>query len=297
MLSTIHKDIDASTLSTETKRGLKSVAKRITESAEFPKDIVKAIEDVSEKASTRLTLYNRCLSLYRLSPTFAKHVGKYQHTELLLNQDELHEEQREARSSAAGSSRDNDISWETIASKKYDDAFEKIGGRSLLMYRLLVNPGIGFMMRLDGNDLRIARKPSDVDNDKDNWYVMGTKSKPPRIILNSYKTHGKFGQIDQEVSRELDKYIPIDQKYVFEGFPGEPMAANTFGRIIEKGFKAVDPDKKITINVLRRAYSTHLENDKSLSERDKRRKAHLTGHRMSTHKQYVHSKGGSSDSE
>lgn len=127
-----------------------------------------------------------------------------------------------------------------------------------------------FTPRLEYADMKIIKDKTQ-DNNKDNFLLI-QKSKWS-VILNDYKTHGKYGkqiyQLENKVVKELKKLNVDNQTYLFEKTAGSPYKRKTFSALIKNAFKSIN--KQSGLNEIRIAKESALQSSptyKGLSENE-----------------------------
>lgn len=272
MAAQVKDDVrSADHLADATKKTLESRVNRLFSTEPFPKQILKkVIPSITANQSSQLAYMQSVMSLSRISDSFKKAVGAKQLRDILKESELLKEKENERREK--GEKRDDDIDWDDV--KKCKDKFP-VGSEARLIYLLYTTlPPV----RADYTPMEIVDNAKDAKDENMNYYV---RAKKPYILLNVYKTAGKYGQQRLDVSKELADAIPRDQTYMFE-FNGEPMAANTLSKKVVRAFKKYC-DMHVSINTLRRSYAKMTM---GLSKEEQIDAALAQGHSLSVHKEY-----------
>lgn len=267
----VRKSITETDLAEATKKTLFSRLSRLMETEPFPKSIVKkVIPSITANQSSQLAYLQSVMSLSRISEDFKKMVTPKQLRDILKESEKLKEVESERREK--GEKRDNDIDWNDV--KKCKDKFP-VGSEERLIYLLYTEfPPL----RADYTPMQIVDSVDDATDENMNYYV---KAKKPFMLINAYKTSSKYGQQRLDVTPELAKAIPKNQKFLFE-FNGEPMTGNTLSKKVARAFKRYC-DIHVTINTLRRSYA---KMSMSLSKDEQIDAALAQGHSLSVHKEY-----------
>ena len=269
-------DIDKSDKAIATKNTLKSRIKSLYTVPLFPKDALSAIDKVnrSKNDSTKLSLLNAVLSVSKVSPSFKKALGPKQSMDILVEADELKDKESKRRSENA--ERETDVSWSYL--KSLAPQFKKMDDESQLLFHLFIEPGSGFVPRVDFANMMIVDDIDETEDEEHNYYVRDTN----QFIMNEYKTSKKYGTVVVDAPEALAKFIPDDQVWMFPGLDDDPLTANALSKKISRSFKRAS-GKPITLITIRRAFAAHI---KDLPEKERRRLAIQMGHSLSTNKQY-----------
>ena len=269
-------DIDKSDKAIATKNTLKSRIKSLYTVPLFPKDALSAIDKVnrSKNDSTKLSLLNTVLSVSKVSPSFKKALGPKQSMDILVEADELKDKESKRRSENA--ERETDVSWSYL--KSLAPQFKKMDDESQLLFHLFIEPGSGFVPRVDFANMMIVDDIDETEDEEHNYYVRDTN----QFIMHEYKTAKKYGTVVVDAPEALAKFIPDDQVWMFPGLDDDPLTANALSKKIARSFKRAS-GKPITLITIRRAFAAHI---KDLPEKERRRLAIQMGHSLSTNKQY-----------
>jgi len=273
MADTVKEDIRAAThLAEATKKTLDSRVNRFFSTDPFPRQIIKkVIPSITANESSKLAYLQSVLSLCRISESFKKAVGPKQLRDILKEAELLKESEMERRQK--GENRENDIEWGHL--KMLNLKFP-IGSEARLIYLLYTTlPPV----RADYTPMQIVNSAKEATDSEMNYYVRTRKH--PYILLNVYKTAGKYGQQRLDVPRELAEAIPVNQQYMFE-FNGQPMQANTLSKKVVRAFHK-HTNLHVSINTLRRSYAKMTMN---LSKEEQLDAAISQGHSLSVHKEY-----------
>ncbi len=275
-MEAIVADIEKSDKAIATKNTLKSRVKSLYTVESFPKDVLQAIDKInrSNNDSTKMSLLNTVLSISKISPTFKKEVGAKQIMDVLVEADELKDKESERRKN--NDERETDVSWsylESLAPK-----FKQMDDDSQLIFHLFVKPGSNFVPRVDFANMMIVDTVEEAEDEEHNYYVNDTN----QFIMHEYKTAKKYGTIVVDAPKELQKYIPQDQVWMFPGFDDNSITPNALSKKIARAFKRAS-GKPITLITIRRAFAAKI---KDLPEKERRRLAIQMGHSLSTNKQY-----------
>ena len=110
-------------------------------------------------------------------------------------------------------------------------------------------------VRLNYSDMKIIKNLSEVEDGKN--YLLNKSRNKKTFIFQDYKTSGKYGKIEQPISKELNTIInkwlkvnPTDNFLIDQ--KGHALNSNQLGKFITKAFKFTG--KKITLNLLRHVY-------------------------------------------
>ena len=272
MADAIKEDIRAAShLAEATKKTLESRVNRFYTTETFPKHIIKrVIPSITANESSKLAYLQSILSISRISEPFKKAVGAKQLRDVLKEAELLKEREMERRDK--GERRPNDIDWGHILMLNLKFP---IGSEARLVYLLYTClPPV----RADYTPMEIVESPRQANDPQMNYYVRARK---PYILLNVYKTAGKYGQQRLEVPSVLAEAIPVGQRYMFE-FNGHPMTANTLSKKVVRAFQRYT-GLHVSINTLRRSYALMTM---KLSKDAQVDAAITQGHSLSVHKEY-----------
>ena len=129
-----------------------------------------------------------------------------------------------------------------------------------------------FTPRLEYANMKIIKNKSE-DNGNDNFLLI---NKTWKVILNDYKTHGKYGKIISNIPKSIvNELISLgigNQDFLFQkGSNG--YSRKTFSQFIKNAMKSVNED--LGLNEIRIIKESHLQNQASynkLSEEAKEKK-------------------------
>ena len=277
----IFEDIEKTDLAKLTKKVYKSRINNLFKTKGFPDDIIQVVEELNpnNNLNSEVNIVSNILAIANISKTFNKLFDK----EVIDSLRELYDKLATAQKSKDQiETRDNDVTWNYLLSLENNLEKPNIKGDDRLIFHLYITPGIGFIPRNDFAQMKIVDDFNDAENEDYNYYIRNEKT----MLFNEYKTSKRYGQIKVEISNKLDKFIPIDQDWMFEQ-DGEPMQDNSISKKISRAFKRLSDGKDITLVTLRRAFATHI---KDLPDDDRRKIALKMGHSSMTNSSYSHNK-------
>ena len=224
--------IEESALAKETKRAYISRARKLYSVDAFPNDMEKVIDQMtpSGNESSKLTISNTILALYKLSPDLKKRISKTQHLKLLVINDEIKDKEKERRKDQPD--KETDKTWKSIQSMK--SAFEKLGGEDLLIYRVFTQMPV--VARLDYTPLELVETSKEANDPKMNYYIRN-EGVGGTIELRSHKTQGRYGTINLPLKKEWKAWMPKNQKYLFEAYDDQALEPNSLGKKLTRAFK------------------------------------------------------------
>ena len=273
-LDAVRRDVSAAShLAAATRKTLLCRLQRLTLEPSFPRGLSsKVIPAITSHAATRLALMNATLSITRLSEPFRRAVGSEQIRSLFKESEVLREIENERR--ARGELRATDIEWEKVLELK---SRFPLGSEARLLFLLYT---VFPPLRADFSPMKIVDDEEQADGDRSFNYLV--RSTPLIVILNEYKTAGKYGQQRLQVDcAELAALIPNDQEWLFES-GGRPVLATTLSKKVVRAF-AKHTGMHVTINTLRRSFARH---SMSLSQDEMVDAALTQGHSLSVHREY-----------
>jgi len=303
----IEEDIDKSNLADLTKVMYKSRLKTLWDTKGFPFDVVASLGEMNptggkgkvEKTGdaelrraygVEMTCINQILGIMRISNIFKNMIGGNDMEEhLLLYKSSITVGYEEA--TMKQKTREGDVDWNYLLSLKPQLEKNGISDNDKLIYHLYISPGIGSVPRNDFTPMLIVDDEKDTENTDFNYYCREKKE----IILNQYKNNKKtkngspsdiLPALRYKITDELNSLIP-DRKYMF-GNDETPMTENALQKSITRAFKKFAPDKNLTLNHIRRAWASKIEElpdgiDKAKASRD-------MGHNLKRNKAYAKSK-------
>jgi hypothetical protein len=139
------------------------------------------------------------------------------------------------------------------------------------------------------------------EDEKDNKnFIIFNKDGTKDIILNDYKTKKDFGTLERElkkssqISRVLNKWRKYnkDSMFLLQTNAGNKMSRNTLTKFINRLFKPLYPDKKISTSLMRKAYSSQkmkqkFKKNKSKMEEDAKFMGHTLNQQLETYNKNV----------
>lgn len=271
-METIFDQIDSSEdVGEETKKTLKSRLRTLAKAKGFPKQLKRAINATTDQNAMRLNYAHAVLSVYRKSSEFERLIGDKQRKEMLLYAEALKDDERSRRNK--GEKRETDIEWKDLLA--CEDKFPKTGEARLVFLLYTQLPPV----RADYTPMLIVDSKEDADDEDLNYYV---REKKPYILLNQYKTSGKYGQQRFDVPKKLADAVPTDQEWMFQT-GDDPITASALSKKVSRYF-AKYCGKKLTINTLRRSYAAYTM---TLSKEEQIEAALALGHSLSVHREYA----------
>jgi len=275
--------IDKEPLSAITKKNYKSRVNTLFDNPNFPLDIIQAIDDGNPKNNfgSEITSIGQILALANISKTFKRLIE-----DDLTTLRELYDKLTTiSKAKDKIQKRETDVDWDYLLSLEKNLEGHNVKGDDRLIYRLYINPGIGFCPRNDFANMKLVDNMQDTENEDYNYYVKSDQT----MLFNEYKTSKRYGLIKVPVP-ELDKYIPKDQEWMFDN-EGEPMTDNSISKKIARSMKRISGGKKISLVVIRRSFATHIRN---LPDDERRKISLKMGHSSTTNSNYSHEKKGDS---
>ncbi len=119
--------------------------------------------------------------------------------------------------------------------------------------------------RLDYMNMNVYKDKSPDELPSDENYILMNKKQKMLIVLNSYKTEGKYGKKELIVPPKLKKMIKLYLKFNDKILDG--VTENNLGKMIKKVF--VKDDKALSLNMLRHIYISDKVNTKVLKKNKK----------------------------
>ena len=120
-------------------------------------------------------------------------------------------------------------------------------------------------VRLDFNNMNVYKDKSENDLPTNENYILMNKKQKMLIVLNSYKTEGKYGKKEIIVPPKLKKMIKLYLKFNEKILDG--VTENNLGKMIKKVF--VKDDKALSLNMLRHIYISSKVNTKVINKNKK----------------------------
>ena len=119
--------------------------------------------------------------------------------------------------------------------------------------------------RLDFHNMNVYKDKSPDELPSDENYILMNKKEKMKIVLNNYKTEGKYGKKELIVSPKLKKVIKLYLKFNDKILDG--VTENNLGKMIKKVFTS--GEKSLTLNLLRHVYISDKVNTKVLKKNKK----------------------------
>lgn len=119
--------------------------------------------------------------------------------------------------------------------------------------------------RLDFHNMNVYKDKQQDELPSDENYILMNKKEKMLIVLNSYKTEGKYGKKELIVPAKLKKMIKLYLKFNEKILDG--MTENNLSKIIKKVFTS--GDKSLSLNMLRHVYISDKVNTSKLKKNKK----------------------------
>jgi len=275
----IFEELEESSLSESSIRGLKSKLNRLFATEPFPKNILEEVIpkiNVNKNEKTELAYVSNIRTIAKNSPTFHDMIKTQLRVIEEFNKginESITAEYNEQKK------RDNDVEWEEILSVK-----EKIkNDADMLIYLLYTDIPT---QRIDFTPMMIVKDESEVDESEAdeeaiNYYVKETE----QFIFNSYKTANKHGQRTVDATPELADLInKLDTEWLFEDKNGNPITENALSKRITKVFTKYLGKPVGLLQVRRSQCSYEDRNEKPIKEKEEQ--ANKRGHTDATKQKY-----------
>ena len=248
----------------------------LTNAENFPfksqEQLLDLIEELNpnDNLNTELNIIAHFFIFMEMYDKFKKLFSEEMIKDLNVQQDIL----SSAKKEKVNEKRENDIKWEELQS--YKDKADDLKRDERLLYYLYINPGIGFVPRNDFTNMKIVDEVEDADDKDTNYYVKDKK----QFIINEYKTSKKYGKIIVDAPEQAIPLIEKNNNFVFENSEGEAISENTLQHKISRFMEKLT-GKKVTINIIRRSFATHIAD---LPDKERVKLAHKMGHSGHTNK-------------
>ena len=272
----IREDIERSGLAPATKRSYQSKLRAFEVAASFPKDVKRAVAEVnrSGKASSEGSYLTFLLGVSRISKEMKEVIGKQaralmQRVDVLATQSGDQKRERHAR--------EGDVQWEEImeCGERFTEPEEQL---IFALYTQLPP------QRADFNAVEIVPSRARATNEGVNYYA----KKEGDFIFRAYKSARRYGEKVIRAPPKLRKMLaalPKGQKYVLQGYDGEPLSPNTLSQKVKRAF-ARACQMHVTINTLRRSWAAKSMRGSPTDEQVAEYASQLD-HSIATHRSYA----------